>query len=244
MEDVLHNIFKISLMISLAYILGLAARIWWELKLALLFIFGFVFFGTFLQSLIFGQGLAIAQDIEDLIIYTLMFTPLGYLTGLPIIKYFNVRLESVFASDEFDPTYRKFAKRHRQGASPEDLDEFYGNFRTHHTETRAEKRAGPNTSYEQYSQYRRSQSRTENTAPPPPQDYRSDKDKMFDILEVSNRQASPKDIKSAYRKLAWKYHPDVLAKTELSDKELEAAETRMQEINHAYDWLKDNGFAE
>jgi len=67
---------------------------------------------------------------------------------------------------------------------------------------------------------------------------------MFDILEISNRQASAKDIKIAYRKLAWKYHPDVLAKTELSDKELDAAETRMQEINHAYDWLKENGFAE
>ena len=240
MEDLLHSIFKISLMISLAYSLGIAARVWWELKFALLFIFGLISFGAFLQSLIFGQNLALAQGIKDLLIYTLMFTLLGYFTGRPIVKYFNDRLESVLASDEFDPIYRKFAKRHRQGASPEDLDEFFGNFRTKHTKRRAE----ANTSYEQYSQYRRSQSRTENTAPPPPQDYRSDKDKMFDILEVSNRQASPKDIKSAYRKLAWKYHPDVLAKTELSDKELDAAETRMQEINHAYDWLKDNGFAE
>ena len=244
MEDMLHNIFKISLMISLAYILGLAARAWWEVKVFLLIIFGSVFFFIFLQSLVLGQDLANGQDLKDLITFTVIFAPLGYISGPPIIAYLSSRLESVLASDEFDPTYRKYARRHRQGASPEDLDEFYGNFRTQHTDTRAEKRAGPNTSYEQYSQYRRSQSRTENTAPPPPQDYRSDKDKMFDILEVSNRQASPKDIKSAYRKLAWKYHPDVLAKTELSDKELDAAETRMQEINHAYDWLKENGFAE
>ena len=240
MEDMLHNIFKISLMISLPFILGVAARAFWEIKAFLLLVFGSAFFGMFLQSVILGQDLAIGQVLKDIFTYAVIFSPLGYMTGPPLIAYFSSRLEQKLASDEFDPTYRKFAKRHRQGASPEDLDKFFSDFRSHHTKTKAK----ASSSYTQYSQYRRSQSRPENTAPPPPQDYRSDKEKMFDILEVSNRQASPKDIKSAYRKLAWKYHPDVLAKTELSDKELDAAETRMQEINHAYDWLKENGFAE
>ena len=77
MEDLLHSIFKISLMISLAYSLGIAARVWWELKFALLFIFGLVSFGAFLQSLIFGQNLALGQDIKDLLIYTFV-QPLIY----------------------------------------------------------------------------------------------------------------------------------------------------------------------
>ena len=67
MEDLLHSIFKISLMISLAYSLGIAARVWWELKFALLFIFGLISFGAFLQSLVFGQNIALAQGINCLL---------------------------------------------------------------------------------------------------------------------------------------------------------------------------------
>ena len=46
-----------------------------------------------------------------------------------------------------------------------------------------------------------------------------------------NRQASPEDIKKAYRKLARKYHPDVSKEAD--------AEAKMQAINVAYDTLSD-----
>jgi molecular chaperone DnaJ len=53
----------------------------------------------------------------------------------------------------------------------------------------------------------------------------------YDILGVS-KNAAAKDIKSAYRKLARKYHPDVNP----GDK---ASETRFKEINEAYEVLGD-----
>jgi molecular chaperone DnaJ len=54
----------------------------------------------------------------------------------------------------------------------------------------------------------------------------------YNILGV-NKQASEKDIKQAYRRLARQYHPDVNP----GDK---AAETRFKEINAAYEVLADS----
>lgn len=52
--------------------------------------------------------------------------------------------------------------------------------------------------------------------------------------------ASTSAIRSAWRKLAAKYHPDKLYSQNLPEAETEKAEQIMQEINQAYDWLKDN----
>lgn len=52
----------------------------------------------------------------------------------------------------------------------------------------------------------------------------------YDELGIS-RDASPEDIKKAYRKLARKYHPDVSKETD--------AEEKMQAINVAYDVLSN-----
>src|SRR5215471_21031114 len=54
---------------------------------------------------------------------------------------------------------------------------------------------------------------------------------FYDTLGV-NRSASDKEIRSAYRKLARKLHPDVNP----NDK---ASESRFKEINAAYDVLSD-----
>lgn len=53
----------------------------------------------------------------------------------------------------------------------------------------------------------------------------------YKILEV-DRNASDKDIKNAYRRLARKHHPDV-------NPDDKAAETRFKEINEAYEVLSD-----
>lgn len=54
---------------------------------------------------------------------------------------------------------------------------------------------------------------------------------FYTILGVS-RNADPKEIKAAYRKLARKYHPDV-------NKSDRAAEQKFKEISEAYDTLSD-----
>lgn len=227
MEDVLLGILKLSLYACLSYIVGIAARIWWEIKFLLICIFGPIFLGLLSFSVFFDKYLAIGQNIQDIMSCAMIFIPLGYITGYSIYERFMV-------SDALDETYRKYAKRNKKTYTAEEIDAFNDHFRTHKT--------GSNTSYEQYSQHRRSQARS-NTHAPPHQDYRSDKDRMLDILEVADKNASAKDLKSAYRTLARKHHPDILASNGLSEEKLKAAEQRMQEINQAYDWLEDNGFA-
>src|SRR5512136_1134003 len=58
----------------------------------------------------------------------------------------------------------------------------------------------------------------------------SEKKDYYEVLGVS-REAGEKDIKSAYRKLAMKYHPD---RSDASD-----AEERFKEISEAYAVLSD-----
>ena len=54
----------------------------------------------------------------------------------------------------------------------------------------------------------------------------------YDILNVS-KNASDSEIKSAYRKLALKYHPD-------RNPDDKAAENKFKEVSEAYDVLKDS----
>lgn len=58
----------------------------------------------------------------------------------------------------------------------------------------------------------------------------------YEILGVQ-KTATADELKSAYRKLAKKYHPDVYASA--SDAEKKDAETKFKEINHAYEVLSD-----
>jgi len=58
----------------------------------------------------------------------------------------------------------------------------------------------------------------------------SSKRDFYEVLGVS-RDAAPEEIKSAYRKMARKYHPDV--------NHAEDANERFKEINDAYEILSD-----
>lgn len=62
----------------------------------------------------------------------------------------------------------------------------------------------------------------------------TDSDDYYQVLGVK-RTAKPKDIKSAYRKLALKYHPD-----KVGDGEKEAAEKKFIQVSEAYAVLSDD----
>lgn len=59
----------------------------------------------------------------------------------------------------------------------------------------------------------------------------------YEILGIK-KGASADEIKSAYRKLAKQYHPDMF--TSASDAEKKEAEVKFKEINHAYEVLADD----
>lgn len=60
---------------------------------------------------------------------------------------------------------------------------------------------------------------------------------LYEVLGVQ-KTASDAEIKSAYRKLAIKMHPDRFATA--SDSEKKAAEEKFKEVNHAYEVLSDS----
>lgn len=65
--------------------------------------------------------------------------------------------------------------------------------------------------------------------------YFKSKDSSYTILQL-DKNATDKEIKNAYRKLAIKYHPDKVAN--LGPEAQKAANAKFQEINNAYEEIK------
>lgn len=62
--------------------------------------------------------------------------------------------------------------------------------------------------------------------------------KAYEILGV-NRDDDMNTIKKAYRKLIHKYHPDIISSQDKDEKYMEEATAKTQEINQAYQVIKD-----
>ena len=60
----------------------------------------------------------------------------------------------------------------------------------------------------------------------------------YEILGLT-REATEKEIKQAYRGLSMKYHPDKIRSSDAAEQE--QANSKMQEINEAYETLSDDG---
>lgn len=54
-----------------------------------------------------------------------------------------------------------------------------------------------------------------------------------------HKGASKKEIKASYRRMAKKYHPDILKSKNLSEAQMVAATQTMLQINAAYEWLEN-----
>jgi len=197
-------------------------------------IVGFVAFGVTLASLLFKQDIYLSSQITVFLGFMTVFLPLGMMTSTSLMQNLNARAEKTFGSDDFNETYKRYAQSKRKRNT---------NFRWYDAkdyhdwrEETYRKAAGGF-----HQQDRRQESRHGQAEPS--RYSMSEKDKMFAALELSNQNATAKDIKTAYRKLARQYHPDVLASQGLSDAELDVAMKQMQAVNAAYDWLEDNGYA-
>ena len=58
------------------------------------------------------------------------------------------------------------------------------------------------------------------------------------VLNITDKEASPEEIKKAYLTMVKKYHPD-LTPTGATPEEREAREERFKEVTRAYDSLKE-----
>jgi len=232
MFGVIQDIAAYVAFAIIAFGAGFFMRISWEARLLIGIIAGFMVFGISLSHFIFRQDVFIPKPLSNFMSVSLIVMPLAYIFA-PLISDAALKTsEDIFAKDEFNETYKAYAKRHRtnhykgfDGFDAADYHEWNkARYRQAYAESRGRSQSGPDF---------KSANRNGVSA----------KDEMLAVLGLPRGQHSPKKIKSAYRKLARKYHPDVLASKDISDVEKDNAAKKMQKINAAYDWLQDNGMA-
>lgn len=256
MDTLLQHIVLMGLFAIITFGLGIAMRFSAEMRLIIGGIIGFVAFGIVISAGLMGVQIHIEGHFQTFIWFAFCMIPLGFIVAPWIIDSLETKSEQVLGSDRFDKTYRKYAQRNaernkeRAGGfrwhDAQDYHEWRKQSQTYSAEHQ-QAREGAKEDYQRYKQDQyqsRSQGRNHRRKhAPDPTHWMPEKDKMFSVLGLSEKDSDPASIKSAYRKLARKYHPDILASKNLSDAQIDKAMKKMQEINTAYDWLQDNGYA-
>ena len=235
MEALLYNSLIVIIPIVLSYAIGFSMRLFWEVKLFLGFIILFVLFGIFMHSVVIGAEIALTPNMTWFITFSSFIIWLGYITAPKIADMVDAKAEDLFTSDAFDETYRKYAQTQKQRHE----SYHWHDPQDYHKWRQESYRQSENQQGEQTQDSNYQNSSYQETA----YNSLSQKDKMLTALELSTKTVSKGKIKTAYRKLARQYHPDILAGQQATEQELDNAMTKMQEINAAYDWLQENGYA-
>lgn len=231
MLGVLDQIILWTCICALIFGLGALAKVFQEIKIGVAFILGFIFLGL----LISRQGVNLGPNTSLFLTLFMTLFPAGYMAADPFMTYLSAQSEKLFARDDFDPTYKTYAKRHRTNHFT-DFQWFNSDGYHHWNQERYKEANEENGGYSHAEHSAEHSSQTTTKTGPTKAD-------MLAILGLPEQTTGAKRIKSAYRKLARKYHPDILASKNISEAEKDRTAQKMQEINGAYDWLQDHGFA-
>ena len=223
----LYTVFEAIFFLGLLFCIGVAVRIFWEMKLLAAIFIGIIGFGL-LVSWFLGNHVVLPPMLSSALIYGVIAMPIGYMSGDILKDYLSIRVEKVFASGALDERLRKQAKAYKA----KQRERFEGFDRASYSQWRSsshkeEKRGAAGN---------QGQSNAASSSGPT-------KEKMLKLLKLDASTVDAKAIKLAYRKLARQYHPDILASQNLTEAEINKATKQMQAINEAYDWLQDNGYA-
>jgi len=239
MEGLLQHISLVIIYAIIAYGGGVAMGYSSDLRFMFSGIVGFVCLGLIMCVGFLGSKVHIGPMISIFLWTAAGAGPLGYVTAPLIMGSLEAKSAHILGSNSFDKTYRKYAQK--RARKQNDGFRWYDAKDYHKQREQAQRRSetyGGRQKQNRYHSY--SQSRRQS---PKPESWMSETDKRLKIMGIAGTQPDAAQIKSAYRKLARKYHPDALASQDLSEAKLDKAMKRMQEINAAYDWLEDNGHA-
>lgn len=246
MDVVLHQIALMVLYTIITFGMGAAMRYSAEMRWLIGGVIGFVLFGVFISAGLLNAPVYFEGQVQNFLWVAVCATPLGFIVAPLIMDSLEAKSERVLGSDAFDATYRKYAQKYAK-KNAEKNAERAGGFRWYDAKDYHEWRRHHQSSSEDYRQEQHRgqyQGRThKRTGGSNSTRGISDKDKMFSILGLTDKATDAAGIKLTYRKLARQYHPDILASQNLSEVQMDKAMRKMQEINAAYDWLEENGYA-